>query len=255
MTDTEKSKNLQFCFYYKGEEECPYNSNSPDFDKDAGFAWMSESICCRVCGDDVNKFLDLICTHMGKWDPYSYVERFSRYLLANTTIPLEMRVSYAEKNFVKNHPLINELKRPKMQKPKGRPVFEYYWEGGFPCRKEGYLLYFDGRVYTVSENICEGEEEHYDLVTICKPLADEVKAFIKENQARIDALPEEIPGDYMVCDGSSDHYKFLSKKTEGYMIPDQGAGKDLRALHDEIIEMFRKRGVEARPEEKETSFK
>lgn len=54
--------------------------------------------------------------------------------------------------------------RPCGQKPKGRTVFEYYWEGGFPCRKEGYLLYFDGRVYTISEDISQDIAEHYDLV-------------------------------------------------------------------------------------------
>lgn len=102
--------NLQFCFYYKGEEECPYDRKSPDYDNDAGFAWMSEAICCKVDDMDVERFLDLICAHMGKWDPYDYVDRFCRYLLANTKIPLEQRIAYAEKNFVGNHPIHKKLK-------------------------------------------------------------------------------------------------------------------------------------------------
>lgn len=36
-------RNLQFCFYYKGEEECPYDRKFPDYDNDAGFAWNSAS--------------------------------------------------------------------------------------------------------------------------------------------------------------------------------------------------------------------
>lgn len=40
---------LQFCFYYKADDM------------------------------DVDRFLDFICAHMGKWDPYDYVDRFSRY--------------------------------------------------------------------------------------------------------------------------------------------------------------------------------
>lgn len=105
--------NLQFCFYYKGEEECPYDRKAPDYDSDAGFAWMSEAICCKADDMDVERFLDLICAHMGKWDPYDYVDRFCRYLLANTRIPLEQRIAYAEKNFVSDHSILKALKEQK----------------------------------------------------------------------------------------------------------------------------------------------
>lgn len=74
-----ETRNLQFCFYYKGAEECPYDRKSPDYDNDAGFAWMSEAICCKADDMDVDRFLDFICAHMGKWDPYDYVDRFCRY--------------------------------------------------------------------------------------------------------------------------------------------------------------------------------
>ena len=145
-----------------------------------------------------------------------------------------------------------EPDRLNTQKPKGRTVFEYSWAGGFPCRKEGYLLYFDGRVYTVSQTFgytaCvdnpHDEAEHYHLIATCKPLADEVKKFIKDNKTRIDALPAKMPCDYGVLDGSTDYYKFLSKKASGYMIPPRGAGEVLRALHADIIAMFRRNGVE-----------
>lgn len=145
-----------------------------------------------------------------------------------------------------------EPDRLNTQRPKGRTVFEYSRAGGFPCRKEGYLLYFDGRVYTVSQTFgytaCvddfHNEAEHYHLIATCKPLADEVKKFIRDNKARIDALPPEMPSDYGVCDGWKDSYKFLGKKASGYMIPPRGAGEVLRALHADIIVMFRRNGVE-----------
>ncbi|WP_256375067.1 hypothetical protein [Fibrobacter sp. UWH9] len=38
------------------------------------------------------------------------MDRFCRYLLANTKIPLELRIAYAEKNFVGNHPIHKKLK-------------------------------------------------------------------------------------------------------------------------------------------------
>ncbi|WP_255416884.1 hypothetical protein [Fibrobacter sp. UWR4] len=38
------------------------------------------------------------------------MDRFCRYLLANTKIPLEQRIAYAEKNFVRNHPIHEKLK-------------------------------------------------------------------------------------------------------------------------------------------------
>lgn len=105
-----KSQNLQFCFYYKEEAECPYKPNSPDYDNDAGFAWMSESICCKADDMDVDKFLNFIYVHMGKWDPYDYVDRFCSYLVVNTKISLEQRVAYAKKHFARNHPVHEKLK-------------------------------------------------------------------------------------------------------------------------------------------------
>lgn len=137
------------------------------------------------------------------------------------------------------------------EKPKGRTVFEYYWEGGYPCKKEGYLLYFDGCVYTVSADICNGIEERYLLVATCKPLADEVKKFIKDNKARVDALPKEIPFLDMVCDGSEDCYKFLNKRVCGCMVREQDPGNDVVALHDEIIAIFHKYNVVLEEEEED----
>ena len=93
--------NLQFCFYYKGEVECPYKPNSPDYDNDAGFAWMSESICCKIDDMDVDRFLDLICAHMGKWDPYEAVPLCARYIAEYPYADLNMKEEIARTYGVK----------------------------------------------------------------------------------------------------------------------------------------------------------
>ncbi|SHK79705.1 hypothetical protein [Fibrobacter sp. UWEL] len=113
MNDPRNTKNLdslKFCIYYKGEEENPNNPQSPSYDRAAGFAWISESIACRHADGDVDVFLDYVISHMGKWDPYSFIERFGDYLLANTNIPLEDKIRFVEKNFVPNHPILAKLK-------------------------------------------------------------------------------------------------------------------------------------------------
>lgn len=101
--------NLQFCFYYKGEVECPYKPNSPDYDNDAGFAWMSEKIASNCNENTPIDFLELVLAHMGKWDPYGYGERMNRYLLANRNMPVEYRIRFVELYGKKDNPILKKL--------------------------------------------------------------------------------------------------------------------------------------------------
>lgn len=103
-------QNQEYCYYYKGEDRCPFEPDANDYDNDAGFAWMSEKICSDACNASVERFLTQIISHMGKWDPYGCEERFGRYLLANTKIPLESRIKYLETRVDPDHPILKALK-------------------------------------------------------------------------------------------------------------------------------------------------
>lgn len=130
------------------------------------------------------------------------------------------------------------------EKPKGRTIFEYRCGNGFGSGGCELSLHFDGRVYIYYENMIEHEPGHYDLVAISKPLANEVKKYIKENERRISEFPKNVPLETLaICDGSEQYYKFMGSQFGGYMAKYCRTFNDVEALYREIIGIFRKHKV------------
>lgn len=118
------------------------------------------------------------------------------------------------------------------QIPKGTTVFEYINVGGYCCTTSGYLLYSDGRVYSIHgarpEDGCQ-----YVLEGVHKELLEQVEAYIRENWAAIQKLPEET-SHVGCCDGYFQTCKFLSKRCQGYMMFLSEDGKEVLSYAKKI---------------------
>ncbi len=129
-----------------------------------------------------------------------------------------------------------------IQIPKGTTVFEYIKIGGYCCTTSGYLLYSDGRVYSVHGGRPE-DGCRYVLEGVHKALVEQVEAFIRENWNAIQKLPEETAR-VGCCDGSSQYYKFLSKRSHGYMMSLSENGREVLSLAKKIDHLFHYNGAQ-----------
>jgi len=217
-----------FCLYYNYEEECPYRDNYK------GRAWIAEKFASERANASASDFLSFVAAHISKWDPFGFAPNVAKYIAEFEWCSIEEK-----KELAQEYGLDEELL---FQKPKGRTVFEYIDEGGFPCSTRGCLLYFDGRVYSVYENNPVNVRA-YVYEGVHKTLLDQVKAFIRENWEAIQKLPKETTF-AACCDGSFQYYKFLSKRSHGYMMELTEDGKEVLSFAKKIESIFRQNAVQ-----------
>lgn len=70
-----------FCTYYKGEENCPFEAGKGH----AGKFWVAENFVCKEYARTVEKqteldFFRMVCAYIAKWAPYQFVELIREYL-------------------------------------------------------------------------------------------------------------------------------------------------------------------------------
>lgn len=217
-----------FCLYYNNEDQCPYRDNY------RGRAWIAEKFANERANAGAMEFMSFVAAHISKWDPYGFAANVAKYIAEFEWCSIEDKMELAQEYGLDEEILF--------QKPKGRTVFEYIDEGGFPCRTRGCLLYFDGRVYSVYEDN-PANVRAYVLEGVHKTLLDQVKVFFRENWEAIQKLPKETSF-VDCCDGSFQYYKFLSKRCQGYMMEHSEDGKEVLAFADKIERLFRLNAVQ-----------
>ena len=211
-----------FCQYYNNEDECPYKKDYK------GRIWIAEKQASERANANAYEFLSFVAAHISKWDPYGFAPNIAHYIAEFRFCSFEQKMKLAQA-YGLNEELLFE-------KPKGRTVFEYIDEGGFPCHTRGYLLYFDGRIYSVYED-CPEHIRMYILEGTHKPLLNKVKALIHDNWENIQKLPKETT--FGECDdGSYQYYKFLSKRCHGYMMELTEDGKEVLYFAKKIDYIF-----------------
>ena len=207
-----------FCLYYHNEEDCPYRENY------RGRAWIAEKFASERANASAIEFLSFVAAHISKWYPYGFASSVAKYIGEFSWCSIEEK-----KELAQEYGLDEELL---FEKPKGRTVFEFIDEGGYAYITRGYLLYFDGRVYSVY-----GGNPKYGCLYVYEgtrtTLIDQVKAFIRENWEAIQKLPKETTFAHC-CDGSFQYYKFLSKRSHGYMMEFTEDGKEVLSFADRI---------------------
>lgn len=229
MSEKRKS-NKDYCQYYSPtQKECPYKRGYKRI------VWESEKHVCETEDNarNASEFLHLVASAIGENDKETianYIAKESRYL--SNALPDSTPEKILEK-ICQTYNLQNILF---FEKPKGKTVFEYIDEGGFPCRTRGYLLYFDGRVYSIYEN-SPINVRMYILEGIHKTLSEKVKVFIRENCEAIQKLPKET-SHACCCDGSFQYYKLLSKRCHGYMMELTEDGKKVLHFAKKIDYLF-----------------
>jgi len=215
---------LDFCQYYNGEEQCPFN------DSYEARAWAAEQQVCSFVKDGAYSFLSYIAAYISKWDPYEYRADVARYVAEFPDCSLNEKMQIA-----RTYELGEFLE---FDKPKGRTIFEYEWENAFYHIDCGFYLYFDGRVYEKITTFESGLISAYVLCKSDRSLADAVKTLIRANYEQIKALPKEISGD-SILDGSSSYYKFLGKRCGGYMPEYADEGKELMNWFGKVADIFK----------------
>lgn len=71
----------EFCSFYKGEKECPFEAEKGN----AGKFWMAEQFVCEEYGRNVEKqvetdFYRMVAAYISKWAPYKFPELLREYL-------------------------------------------------------------------------------------------------------------------------------------------------------------------------------
>ncbi|MBO5949309.1 MAG: hypothetical protein J6Q11_01165 [Fibrobacteraceae bacterium] len=69
------------CSFYKGEKECPFDSENGN----AGKFWMAERFVCEEYARNVDKqvksdFFRMVVAYISKWAPYDYLDLIREYL-------------------------------------------------------------------------------------------------------------------------------------------------------------------------------
>ena len=236
MQANNEIKNLEYCRYYHGEQDCPYR------DSFKGRAWIAEQLASERASDSAMDFLSFVAAHISKWEPYGYEVDVARY------IAFFEHCSFKEKiDIARGYGLGDALQ---FKKPRGRTIFESHMDAGFYTPETidmGVLLYSDGNVYIKNAVqyfvVCDGAllgetpcNQVYFHVGKYIEAADTVKKLIEENWERISALPSKI--DDIVCDGGFSHYKFLSKHFKGMIYGETEESKAVEAFHDRVLNAF-----------------
>ena len=232
-----EKKNLEFCRYYHGEQECPYR------DPFKGRAWIAEQLASERASESAKDFLSFVAAHISKWEPYGYELDVAHYIAFFEHCSFEEKIEIAMGYAIDDALQFN--------KPRGRTVFESHSDAGFYTPETidmGVLLYSDGSVYVKNAlpegRVClsllqEGQmpcNQLYFCVGKYQETADAVKKLIKENWERFSALPSKIDDD--VCDGGFSHYKFLSKHFKGMIYGQTEESKVVEAFHDRVLNIF-----------------
>jgi len=126
--------------------------------------------------------------------------------------------------------------------PKGRTIFESYWCGGFPCREGGVFVYYDGRVYSLADDIRHRISHQWTLVATSEPLVADIKKLINDNWNSIKETPERIDCGMPIIDGGTQQYKFRGK----YFYRDvvvEPQSLFIESLNDQVSRLFVKHNV------------
>ena len=207
-----------FCLYYYNEEQCPYRDNYK------GRVWIAEKLASERANASAVDFLTFVAAHVSKWDPYGFAAKVVKYIAEFRWCSIEEKMELARVYGLDEEFLF--------QRPEGTTVFEFISVGGYCCTTSGYLLYSDGRVYSIHggrpEDGCLYAHEGGS-----KTLLEQVEAFIRENWEAIQKLPEETTN-VGCCDGSSQYCKFLDKRSHGYMMSLSEDGKEVLSYAKKI---------------------
>lgn len=231
--DSDEIRNLEYCTTYRGEKECPY---------DRGYAarvWMAERCACESRQDTPETFLNFVCAHLGKWDPYEATSLCARYIAEYPRIGTN-----AKKRVACTYEVGPWLR---FQKPRGRSVYEYSVSYCGARRLENLLVYNDGRIYQkvdpgedpdiwirtcgvvmTEEDIDPDDAANYQgcmFLLLCKNkrMADAVKRIVEENKGTIDALP--VMEDYWgKLEHFQEYFRFFEKRCSGlgYQMTEKG---------------------------------
>lgn len=216
---------LDYCQYYNGEEQCPYN------DSYEARAWAAEQQVCSFVKDGAYSFLSYIAAYISKWDPYEYRADVARYVAEFPDCSLNEKMQIARTYELGDYLLV--------QKPKGRTIFETSWEGTEVQRTGGVYLYFDGRVYEKYGELLPQPSEIYVLRKQDKALATNVKDLLQSRREQIQKFPTKIEYNF-ITDSAIEHLKFLFKKCSGYAMSFADKARDVMALARDVAKLFRK---------------
>ena len=216
-------RDLKYCRYYHGEQWNPY------LDSFKECAWEAEQLASEQAFDEAKDFLSFVVTHIPNRISSGEELNVNRYIAFFEHCSLEEKLEIA-REFGLREVFLTE-------KPKGRTVFEAFWEGTYTPTYGGLFLYYDGRIAVKIGNRYSDDVAYYLLIARDKYVADAVKKLIKENWVAISALPKK--SDCLeICDGSYNDYKFLTKRCGGYEYEESEGGKAVKPFHDRILNIF-----------------
>jgi len=189
-----EKKNIDYCRIYRGEKKNPFEETRSFNEK----IWNAEKKACEEdeCARDSSEFVFFVSMQLR----HGLKKDIARYIAEYNDCSISWKKKIAEIMEIGDSLLF--------EKPKGRTVFEKRYAG--PICNEGYLLFYNGRIYSYYGTTFERESECYVLEQENKGLVLELKDYSKT----VLGNEKTKPKDSVIPTGSC-YYKFFSKRFYG----------------------------------------